>query len=298
VWKGMRERMGNRGLEKEMMLGDLCDWRPAKEEAAVLNELSGNLPWISCSHHLRGVVEGKGLPKTDGMEVGLAMIALDFDFNANPETKRMYGWKKPYAQLHCWQFPRFYFSACSLSTARQEVEVNITGGQRGIGHIGADFWPCFRNKAGVRNAIVTDRWPQAYWHSLNVGDFLLGAAPAGPVGTARLEVLREGLQECEARIAIEAALTDEAAKAKLGPDLAARAQKILDERQRALWLAKGATEEDLALPDFRQKFWDMWLKKWDSSKGNAWFLASGWQKRTARLFATAGEVERKLAGVK
>ena len=91
---------------------------------------------------------------------------------------------------------------------------------------------------------MNDRYPESYWHSLNIGSWLLAPGPAGPVGTARLEVFREGLQECEARIAIEDALTNPALKGRLGDELAKRAQETLDERQLAIWKGRGATEQD------------------------------------------------------
>ena len=279
-----------------MMLGMLSDWRPSREETTLFNELTGGLPWASCSHHLRSIVKGKTLGRLNkAADIGLAMVALDFEFNLNPDGGRTYGWQLPYIQMHCWQFPRYFFNATVLSTVRQEMECNITGGQRGIGRIGADFWPCVKNRAGRRVGIVTDRYPQAYWHSLNIGDFLLAPGPEGPVGTARLEIFCEGLQECEARIAIESVLTVDSLRERIGPELAGRAQQMLDERHRYLWVAKGASEADLQIDNFRKRFWDLWLKRWDAAKGNEWFISSGWRQRTAKLFAIAGEVEKKLA---
>jgi len=116
------------------------------------------------------------------------------------------------------------------------------------------------------------------------------------VGTARLEVFREGVQECEARIAIETALTDDALKAKLGAGLAQRAQDVLDERPVAMWKALGAPEADLqhGLVERYRDMYTMW-KPWDAAAGNAWFLDSDWQGRTARLYAAAGEVQRALS---
>ena len=295
MWQGLRQRIKQRGYEKIAYLGTVSDWAPPAEELAVLDELSGGFTWMSTSHHLREVLTGKGLGKNRGAKVGIASVALDFRFNINPDKGRTYGWQLPYLHLHCWQTPRYYFNACVLSTVRQEMECNITGSQRGIGRIGGDFWPAVKSRSGRREGTVTERYPEAYWHSLSLGDYLLAPGPEGPVGTARLSIFSEGLQECEARIAIEAALTDETRKARLGADLASRAQKLLDERQRYLWVAKGATPEDLQLDDFYNKFWDLWLKKWDAPKGNQWFIDSGWQQRTAKLFATAGEVEKALA---
>ena len=240
-------------------------------------------------------MERKTLGKLEnGGDVGMAMIALDYEFVMNPEKGRMYGWQKPYLVLHCWQ-ARQYFNSGTLSTARGELECNITGGQRGLGHIGGDFWQCLKNKAGTgRVATVTDRWPQSYWHSMNIVASLLAPGPAGPVGTVRLELLREGIQECEARIAIESVLTDEALKGKLGAELAKTAQDTLDERQKALYRAKGVPEEDFAGEAVLRKYVDLFITRWNAPKGNEWFISSGWQGRTAKLFAAAGEVEKKV----
>ena len=130
-----------------------------------------------------------------------------------------------------------------------------------------------------------------------MGTGLLAPGPDGAVGTSRLEVFREGLQECEARIAIESALVDEARKAKLGPALAARAQEVLDHRHRCLWLARGAAEADLDKPGFVADYKDFdygVAMRWDMGAGNRWFIASGWQDRSSDLFRAAGEVAAKL----
>ncbi len=97
---------------------------------------------------------------------------------------------------------------------------------------------------------------------------MLGKGRAGPVPTVRSEAFRENLQEVEARVFIERALTDEATKARLGDDLAARCRSALDERIR------------------------MCLYSW--AEGEAWFISSDWCKRTEVLFGLAGEVARKM----
>jgi hypothetical protein len=238
-----------------------------------------------------------------GGTIAYASVALDFQYVLNPAKDRHYGWKKPTLHAKYWRWG--WFNENSLPMIRHEAECNITGNQRGVGHIGGDFWPCFKNKSGKRTGTVTDRYPESYWHSLNVGSYLLAPGPQGPVGTERLEVFREGLQECEARIAIEAALTDPARKAKLGEELAKRAQETLDERQLTLWKAHGATEDDFKkfgliaqYRTFMEMFYDLKTKKYKDSDPAVlkWYLSIGWAQRAAQLFSLAGEVERKLAG--
>jgi hypothetical protein len=154
------------------------------------------------------------------------------------------------------------------------------------------------SRTAKRSGTVTDRFPESYWHSLNVGSWLLAPGPEGPVGTARLEVFREGLQECEARIAIESALTDPARKAKLGEDLAKLTKETLDDRLRCIWKGRGATDADFqkyGLVNYTTYGYDL-AKAWEPTRGpgHTWYLSSGWAERAGRLFSLAGEVARKI----
>jgi hypothetical protein len=298
LWTELRSRMVRRGLDKALMLGVASDMWPTKEEAAFFNDVTAGLPWTSCSHHAAWVLSssptGKG--QLHGLaSVGYTAVALDFQFTINPANGRTYGWKKPLLHGQFWRFQ--YFNTSTQSTIRGEAECNITGNQRGLAHIGGDFWFAIKNKSGRRAGTVSGRYPESYWHNLNIQGWLLGAGPTGPAATTRLEVFREGLQECEARIFIENALTDTALKAKLGADLARRAQAALDERQLALWRAKGATDADLQtglVREYRTYVYQM-QKKWDAAAGHKWFLRSGWQEHDAMLYTLAGEAARALS---
>ena len=296
VWKAIRAKMAQRGLEKAMILGVASDAQPEKDEVKFLADISGGLPWTTCSHHARWVNAPTPTSKSElyGLApVDYAAVALDFQFTFNPARERTYGWKKPILHAIYWRFS--YFIRSSHAAIRNEAECNITGNQRGIAHLGADFWPTVRDNRGRRVGSVADRYPESYWHSLNIGGWMLGNGPDGPVGTARLELMREGVQECEARIAIEAVLTTPALKARLGGDLAQRAQALLDQRQLALWKARGATEAAMEkgyMSEYREIY--QITKTWKAPAGNAWFIGSSWQDRTADLYAMAAEVEAKV----
>ena len=299
VWDGIRQRMRQRGLEQAMMLGTLTDWYPAPEDATVLRQLSGDIPWVSCSHHAewrRDNVPVVAMPTYKNVgQIGYTALALSFQLNINPEKERHYGWKKP--MLHAQYWRGLYFVKRSLSTCRHAAEVQITGEQRGLAHLGADFWFCIRDDKGRRSKSLTDLYPESYWHNLSIYTSLLAPGPDGPVATAQYEVLREGVQECEARIAIERALTEPALRARLGDDLAARAQKFLDQQHKNLYRAMGSPEDVFDkygfLPAYRTFDYDL-EPKWDSAKGNAWFIRSGWAQRVGQLFALADEVQKKL----
>jgi hypothetical protein len=105
--------------------------------------------------------------------------------------------------------------------------------------------------------------------------------PDNVAATNRLEQLREGVQECEARIVVERAVTDEALKTRLGPELAARCQKALLDQMRAAQMCRGAGQKIIHALSGR------------TDLESNWFMSSGWEQRAESLFVLAGEVERK-----
>jgi hypothetical protein len=212
-----------------------------------------------------------------------------------PAKKRFYGWKNPEldtmyqrsAGPNCW----------SLSAIMHVTEQNIAGQQRGLGRLGADFWPALKDAKGRWVRYATDRYPESFWHSLNLVNFLLAHGPNGPVALTRYEMLREGIQDCEARIAIEAVLTDEALKAKLGAELAQKCQDVLDERLRTAW--RSGSRLALAGPEWfyttgtppAGDAYGHWAEP-----GHRWFISSGWQEQAQKFYALADEVVKKAAG--
>ena len=103
------------------------------------------------------------------------------------------------------------------------------------------------------------------------------------VTTARFEMMREGVQECEARIFIEKTLLDETRRAKLGKTLVDKCQALLDERTRAIARAfvserkgKKVVGNNVGIPGYET------------------YLQWNWQQRSDDLYAAAAEVARKL----
>jgi hypothetical protein len=194
----------------------------------------------------------------------------------DPAQKRFYGWKKPRLEGF---FPREGVplplgDGSPPGVYREVCEAALTGDARGIGRVGADFWGVLGEKE--KHGLI-GRYPLSGWSQLNMTNAacqLLAPGPDGAVPTVRFEQLREGVQECEARIYIEKALTDKALAAKLGDELARRCQELLDDR----------------VIQLRTAFVD---KK--AAKGWDWFAAeSGWQERSEKLYAAAAEVAGKL----
>lgn len=279
LFKELRRRMARRKLDGAMVLGTFTDARPTKEELEFLSEVSDGLPWISHAHH--------GAPGNMATFVYQTRV-WNIDFAAVDWDKRKFGWKSP-SLIADYERHRD-INTLPPTNWRHMGEWNIAGEQRGVGRVGADYWPVVRDKRGERRGTVGSRYPQSSRRNLDLYSCLLSPGPDGPVATARYESFREGIQECEARIVIERALTDDALREKLGDSLSRRCRDALVEH--VLCMYKGLS--NLQLYGY---FWS-YATSWRGSEGVAghtWFVGSGWQRRTERLYALAGEVERALA---
>ncbi|HUW55076.1 MAG TPA: HEAT repeat domain-containing protein [Planctomycetota bacterium] len=275
----IRLHMQSLGVRDAMMLGLVTDSTPTKEVVSFFKELLPDVPWVRHSH---GV--GRDL---HGVPFGYWSTVWGCRFVGDPETGRSFGWKRPELLT---QFPRCGMDGFPMTTQRLMGEMNIAGHQRGFGRLGADFWSVLRNKAGHRVGRVSGgRYPKSAWRALDISSSYLAPGPDGPVPTARLEMVREGVQECEARIFIERALTDPVLRTRLGDALADRCQEMLDERTRAA--LRGTSTLLLGAGGHAAEGSAWWNR---SGIGADWFISSGWQERSAKLFDAAAEVAGKL----
>jgi hypothetical protein len=301
IFDALHKDLAKRGYEDAMMLGMSSDVQPGKGDVAFLKDVSGDLPWVTQSHG--GSSTGIKAPNVQyssnglagGGRVGYATDVWDVKFNNNPFQEHLYGWKLPYLIA---QHDRFgYFNYFPPTTLRCESEFNITGSQRGMGRIGADFWHVIRDKRGQRMTLVCAQYVESQWRNLDLGAAILATSGGGPVSSIRFEGLREGVQDCEARIFIEQALSDPELKAKLGPDLAKRAGDVLDLRLQYNWTGTSGLqlygrEMEYATETSMDGMW-----RWHPGvAGTTWFLSSGWQGREEALFAAAAEVAKKRDG--
>ncbi len=289
VFAGMRDILKKHGLEKSMMVGVCGDIRAGKEAVEDLKSVAPEANWVVSSH---------GNPRSlHGQQVGYLCFVWGVSGIPDPETQRYYGWKNP--ELIC-PFPRSGSGVFGpglrqispLSPYRMAVETALVSrgragrsgkGLRGFGRCGADFWPLrkrrrasdWRGSSLAGRYEKTSGWHGGWFHNSLI--YVLAPGKDGPVATARLEMIREGVQDAETRVFIEKALLDEAKKAKLGEKLAARLQDMLDKRTRAC----------------RRSFtYGTTTARWNS----LWFTASGWQERSGALYSAAAEVAAKLGG--
>ena len=155
-----------------------------------------------------------------------------------------------------------------LSVHNRLPESMLLAGRCGFGRVAADFWPVLKDDRG-RARRLANRYIISGWAQLSVGGGWLTPGPEGALSNARLEMLIEGVQECEARISIEKALLE--SREKLGEALAQRCQQVLDERTqytRWVYVTNAAT----------------WL----------WYPHSGWQERSQKLYQAAADVSAAL----
>jgi len=274
----LRRCMRKRGLEDAMMMGFITDGQPSRGEFAFLKKASSGLPWVSHAHHATspGVAD-------IGYQACVFSVTWPGDPGVDPTTR---GWMRPRLVV---QAPRTPMDLYPNTLWRHLGEINIAGGQRGVGRLGADCWQAVRDSRGRRRGKVFQRYPQSTWGNLNLSTSLLAPGPDGPVATAHFEVLRQGIQECEARIFIEQALADDRLRVRLGPELTRRCRRALDER--LLFIHKGLSA--LQLTGYGYNYAQNWW--WTPGvAGHAWYVGSGWQQRSRQLYSLAAEVSARL----
>jgi hypothetical protein len=308
LFDGLLARLRKRGLEDKSMLGLQTDAWASREEHQLFKDLSGGLPWVVQSHEGFCNNWQQMMLPDDQLMHGISKIgyqarvwAVTFS-DDNADRGRGYlggmkshrGWSRPDLVA---QFDRFSRECSSNVYWQHLAETAITGSQRGNGRLGADYWKVIKNKKGKRVARVHERYPESSWLLLTLPEALLAPGPEGPAASDEMEAYRLGVQECEARIVIERALGDREAAARLGADLVGRCERCLADRHAKMWLS---------LSDL-QLFYDYPGARWGPSYmagswragsnvgGSHWFLGSGYQERTAELFALAGEVAKELA---
>ena len=274
LWKPVltrvREILKERGLGEAMLLGYGSDRYPTKATAGVFHKILPGVNWMAARHPPRGgthiAYEGGSVPVMYQSNVwGCGEVS-------EPTSRRVYGWKhkEPVGgALRTW-LDRGIYDPAALVRFRGMSENILLSGRPGQGQIGADFWPPKPEKGKRPLRSLYNRYPR----SSNSGggnkacttNQLLYPGPEGAEPTLRFEMVRENIQECEARIFLEKLLLAK----RLPAELAKRCQDVLDERTR-----------------------------WERMQGVGWssisWPFSGWEERTAKLYRAAAEAAKSLA---
>jgi len=296
---GFRTVVEQRGWDRAtVQLGLAGDQRPPARVVDFFGQIAPWATWAIFTHGHSDPDQVSGRLLVDGMEIGVyetvyvPMTGHDGYGNLLSRSGGLLGgWDCDYLRLSS---AREYMSEYApLSQWRWLAEAAVARGpapdhhrrnfaSSGLCRMGADYWdiPSVEEDGswyyGGRRLIMrsfAQHWPVVYRPYSPKA--ILGPGPTGPVATARSEMLREGIQECEARIAIEKAL----ARGGVPPDLERRCRDLLTERIEVRFKEGTWGDVPYQAPNPEREVYT-----------RLWGIAPNWQDLTARLFDLAGEV--------
>ena len=219
MWKAVLDGVAQRVGGATLLIGQSCDTHPNAETAAMFQQIAPGVKWLAWTHGY-GYSGWRG---GGGQEVGMFESP---DFTPGNDKVRG-GWNETTYRLNslrCWvgmnSEPLRWRIAPDLSCGRHKQGVC-----RGYGKIGLDYWPlpAEPGKKGPRT-LWAGPYPGLSYCRLDRGQphSLTVPGPKGALATVRLEMLAEGAQEAEARIAVE-----RAGKAKNSDVLTARYDMVI-----------------------------------------------------------------------
>jgi hypothetical protein len=306
LWKGMFaalwSHLETRGLKDRVMLGTMSDAWPSLADADFFADTAGPWKWFSDSHtgitdfkkDMAQIAAGKASAfvrekvyptvKDAASELkvleraGYSASVFGIVPSAeNPTGEGRHGWQ---GSNLVTQHDR-HGSVHPMARWHFMPEVNILGEQRGVGRLGGDWWNCLNTRAGARVGNARARYPAASWRNLDMNIQMLAPGPEGAVATHRFENLREALLEAPA-------------KARLGPELAKRADDVL--RRRANLITKACSNLQMNGSDWDNVTNTRGFYQWPNTAGHSWLVSADWLGMNEELFSTAGAVAAKLAG--
>jgi len=188
-----------------------------------------------------------------------------------PGEKRPWVWWKPSSQgTLIVGSQRIYDPDQNTLMMRTMAERYMFLGDQGCGRMCLDYWKV--SVPGKKKRIqLFNRWPLSTSSQRRPKLTELAASgPHGAVSTPRIEMLREGFQEAEARAYVEKALVE----GKIGGELAKRCRRILEKRRHYCRITHWTHRAPIA----------------------RFTYGRGWQARSAELYRLAAEVARAIEG--
>lgn len=265
VLLGLKKRLAMEGMEKAFCLGEGCDGFAPKEVLQKFHEIIPDVSWHRGCHGMSPVqpfymFKAEKLGRVVYQEhcYGLAL--------ASPI--------KPFTPVHMQRgnpgttFCREEFDTSPVYGSRMMAERALFSGKQGIGRMGLDFWTAVYSEGerGYKSGgTIYNRWLRSTCQQRAPSIYHLAwPGPEGAEATVRFEAMLEGVQECEALIAVSEAA--DTRSAKIGKELTDRIHALILERLNAL------------------RSVDFWRTR--GTSGNFMQL-TGWQDRNARLFEAA-----------
>jgi hypothetical protein len=302
-WKalldGMYERVEARGWPREtLLLGTSADQQPRRETVEIFQRIAPRALWASYGHIYYTFFKetderGVRVKSETGLRVGQATGAWPPILQAERPDGVLGGWNLGFPA--CWSMRNYLHHEMPLRQWRMMADGStlsglgtppktqawvrgggdVTPGSAGFSRVMFDFWTQKRHIWGPAVEDTIYNFAPAFRGVVRGNSpWLIYAGPAGPVPTIRYEMVREGLQECEARIALERALLE--TPDALSAELKNRITALLTERTRAL-------SNDYT--------WELLGAGFDWTESMVWGLPENWREVTARLFELAGEVQ-------
>lgn len=232
VFDGLKQRLAALRIEGEVMPGIAGDYLPGAGAVGDLKQASGGARWVRHTHSSAFTIGSKEA------EVGYLASAWGGARCQDPDLGRAYGWSAPVCKVVTREFPddpafqSLFLEGKVCGLAR--FPDNEDHGLRGLGRMGADFWPLPDN-SGRGGSSLLGCYPETGWGQLNPRLWMpafFAAGPNGAIHCVRSLIFLQNMQEIEARIFVEKALADKSQAVRVGPELAARAQELLDTRLR------------------------------------------------------------------
>ncbi len=257
-----------RGIEKKIIWGMTSDKVPTVETVNLFRSIDPAIKWSRRGHgrfkDIHGVPYALQISPSGSSR---------YTYHLDP-GQFTYGWQRvdPCVEIGFCRAARNYFARCRY---RMMAEANIGGTQAGHGGWGGDTWPSLRDKRGrVRGRVTEGRYPASSWRNISIVTNLLHPGPEGALPTARFLLVREGLQECEARIAIEKAMI----AGKVSGALAGACKKLIDDRNQKLKAEMPGN-------------WHYGESHYENAKKEyPAFIDGPWQERSKTLFDAAYKV--------
>ncbi len=239
---GLQKRMKDAGVaDGTLRLGDLLDKEPSKIQLDFFARIAPGMKWSAFTHGYGGT----GNPNASGWFLNGAPLSYgeypDAYGGFDKITAIRRDWSSPYLTLGTMRgihsdtgIPSNPFNFHCIP----EMALGTNNQSIGLARIGLDYWTLQPNASGKGNAAsIFGRYqPDSKIYRLYRQDTRNLTAPGsdGAVTLQRFEMLREGVQESEARCYLERTLTNKANQAKMGADLRKRCETLLIERITAI----------------------------------------------------------------
>ena len=291
LWKPLVDElktiMKKRKLDKSMMVGIETDVKPDDAVIGFWKDLLPEALWADHAHN-RSTTSPVGFTAT----VWDRNTILDTMVKTGKSER---GWKnKALSTFYCRDMRNYN----SVEAFRMMGEICAFGGQRGFARQGADFWSIKSGAAvntfsagrdGSGLTASDGRFLKSSWTNLNIRMALLSSGPDGALATTRFEMMREGVQECEARIAVEKAIDE----GRVKPEQLKRCEKILSERNDAVyWSFYDSRYDFLGKKGFGASTYN-WATGEPPRYGPYFYQISEWQGRSADLYEAAANAVSK-----